>query len=240
MATTTTNWGLHKPAQSDHPNQSAADLGTDMDTIDARLATGQPRSGMSNITATRTLGILNHSGAPVAADGTFAVGDSVYDSTAQEWVCSVAGSPGTWLAVGSGKVLGSVRVAADFTMTTAATVEDIPTASVSFTYDGRPVRFVCTPVFASQNQSAVKLITLTVVRSSDNAIQGTTTLTTSATTEGKPIMLDTGPLTAWPSDSVAFVAGTSYTIKLRLLAGASSKASLSGSTTPYTLYVITA
>jgi hypothetical protein len=43
------------------------------------------------------------SGAPVS--GTFAVGDFVVDETGTVWVCTVAGSPGTWL--------GSLKVAAN-------------------------------------------------------------------------------------------------------------------------------
>lgn len=40
------------------------------------------------------------SGAPVS--GTFAVGDFVIDQSAAVWVCTVAGSPGTWAQAGSG------------------------------------------------------------------------------------------------------------------------------------------
>ncbi len=204
-------------------------------------ASGQPQVGMSNITATRMLGILNHTGAPVSADGTFSVGDVVLDSSAQEWVCSVAGSPGTWLAVGSGKVLTSVRITSSFTMTLAATEEDIPGSSISFVYDGRPVRFVMTPAITSQDQPAVKLITVKICRSSDNAVVATGSRNCTATIgEVQMMNLDSGPLTAWPSDSVAFVVGTTYTAKLRLLSGSSSKAQINGVSVPYQFYVITA
>lgn len=197
-------------------------------------------AGQSNLAPVRRLGILNHAGPPVAGDGTFAVSDSLFDSTAQEWVCSVAGNPGTWLAVGSGKVLASVSLAAQFTMAVDATVEDVTGASVTFTYDGRPVRFVLTPAYTGTDDAGAKVVTLTICRSSDNAIQrsslrATTSLTDTATQE-----MDTGPLTAWPSDSAAFVVGTAYTIKLRALCGASAKAIVYGQFTPYTLYVITA
>lgn len=39
------------------------------------------------------------SGKPVT--GTFSVGDYVVDETGHIWICSVAGSPGTWVEVGS-------------------------------------------------------------------------------------------------------------------------------------------
>ena len=43
---------------------------------------------------TRLAGALNVSGPPVS--GTFQVGDMVMDPSATLWVCTVAGSPGTW------------------------------------------------------------------------------------------------------------------------------------------------
>lgn len=215
-------------------------------SVDDRLLTflgqsSQVRAGINNVSPIKFLGILNHAGPPVAGDGTFLQYDSVFDNTGQEWVCFVAGTPGTWLAVGSGRILGSASSSSAFTMTTAATVEDVPTMSVTFTYDGRPVRFVLTPVVTVQDQAAIKLITLTICRSTDNAVQRTSMRnTTASATEIQPQSMDTGPLTAWPSDAVNFVVGTSYTIKLRLNSGASSKAQVQGNSTPYSLYVITA
>lgn len=141
----------------------------------------------------------------------------------------------------SGQALTSVRLSSQFTMTTAATVEDIPGSSLTFTYDGRPVRFVVTPMLTSQDQAAAKIVTLTVVRSSDNAEVQVAKRQSDATANSTvPIALDSGPLTAWPSDSVAFVVGTSYTVKLRLLSGSSSKASTNGATQAYQFYVVTA
>lgn len=239
MATSTTVWGMRKPATTDNVSVTT-DLNANWDIVDARLATGYPRSGMSNITATRVLGILNHTGAPVSADGTFAVGDVVLDSAAQEWVCSVAGSPGTWLAVGSGKILGSARISTTFTMTTAATPEDVPSLTCNFTYDGRPVAFVLTPALTSQDQAAAKLITIRIERTSDNAIQYSSVRQTDATANSVAQQaVNTGPLTAWPSDSAAFVVGTTYGVKVNLTSGSSSKASIGATTTPCTLYVVT-
>jgi hypothetical protein len=45
------------------------------------------------------------SGAPVA--GTFAVGDFVVDQTGKMWVCTVAGTPGTWVQVGAASGVSS-------------------------------------------------------------------------------------------------------------------------------------
>lgn len=203
----------------------------------APLTTNDPRA---NILPGRFLGVLNHTGAPVGADGTFAVGDFVFDSAGQEWLNTVAGSPGTWVAVGSGRVLASVALAAQFTMAVDATVEDVTGASVTFTYDGRPVRFVLTPVYSGTDDAGYKVITTTICRSSDNAIQVSHLRGATSSLDTDTVQMDSGPLTAWPSDSVAFVVGTAYTIKLRLLTGASAKAILYGQFTPYKFYVITA
>ncbi len=56
-------------------------------------------TGLTGATAaTRYVG-GTASGAPVA--GTFAVGDFVIDQTGKIWVCTVAGTPGTWVAAGA-------------------------------------------------------------------------------------------------------------------------------------------
>ena len=207
----------------------------------AVLLNAQPALA-SNLTAVTLLGALAHAGPPVAADGTFAAGDVVFDNTAQEWLCAVAGTPGIWLAVGSGKVLGSQRSTAVFTTSVAGATQDVPTMQVSFTYDGRPVRFVCTPVIASQNQVTTKLVTLSICRTTDSAVQANIIWQCPAAQANfaQPIAIDSGPLTAWPSDAVPFVVGTTYDIKLRLGAGSGAKASIVGASVPYQLYVITA
>lgn len=203
----------------------------------APVTVSDPRA---NILPIRVLGVLNHTGAPVAADGTFAVGDVVFDSGGQEWLNTVAGSPGTWVAVGSGKTLAQVSSSSQFTMTTDATVEDVPTMSNTFTYDGRPVVFKVTPVYTGTDDAGAKVITLTICRSSDNAIQRTALRNATSSADTDLMSLETDALTAWPSDGTPFVVGTAYTIKLRLLTGASAKAIIYGQFTPYTFKVVTA
>lgn len=51
--------------------------------------------------ATRYVGATT-SGAP--ASGTFAVGDFAIDQSGKIWVCTTAGSPGTWTQIGTGTV----------------------------------------------------------------------------------------------------------------------------------------
>lgn len=57
-------------------------------------------SGLTGATAASRYVGATASGAP--ASGTFAVGDFVIDRTAAIWVCTTAGSPGTWTKVGGG------------------------------------------------------------------------------------------------------------------------------------------
>jgi hypothetical protein len=56
-------------------------------------------TGLSGATAASRYVGATTSGAPTS--GTFAVGDFVVDQTGQVRVCTVAGSPGTWVAVGT-------------------------------------------------------------------------------------------------------------------------------------------
>jgi uncharacterized protein with putative carbohydrate binding module len=59
---------------------------------------GKPQGLTGAVQATNFVGATT-SGAPVS--GTFAVGDYIIDRTGKIWVCTVAGSPGTWVAVGA-------------------------------------------------------------------------------------------------------------------------------------------
>lgn len=57
-------------------------------------------SGLSGATnGGRFVGFNSSSGSPTT--GTFAVNDVIFDSTGTQWVCTVAGTPGTWIVVGS-------------------------------------------------------------------------------------------------------------------------------------------
>ena len=67
------------------------------------------------------------SGAPTA--GTFAVGDFVIDRTGKVWICTTAGSPGTWTQVSGGG--GSSTLAGDTDVTISS-----PAANQSLVYNG--------------------------------------------------------------------------------------------------------
>lgn len=140
---------------------------------------------------------------------------------------------------GSGVVLGSSALSAQMAMATAATAEDVPGATATFTFDGRPVFFETTPVLTGQDAAiGARLISLMIVRQSDSVIQRIFYREQETALAGmiQPHKCEMGPLVAWPSDSVPFVVGATYGIKLRISAGAGCKASTNGNTQPYSIY----
>jgi hypothetical protein len=62
-------------------------------------------SGLTGATAASRYAGATTSGAPTS--GSFGVGDFVIDETGQLWVCTAAGSPGTWIGVGSNLIWDS-------------------------------------------------------------------------------------------------------------------------------------
>lgn len=91
---------------------------------------GYPLALAGAVAATRYVGGTT-SGAP--ASGTFAVGDFVVTQDGSIYICTVAGSPGTWAAVsggGGGGELAYAEVTSDtnVTSTTAASPDTIITA----------------------------------------------------------------------------------------------------------------
>lgn len=72
--------------------------GTDFDT-DWVPVLGLPLGLTGAVAATRYVG-GTASGAP--ASGTFAIGDFIIDRSGSAWVCTVAGTPGTWVQLGAG------------------------------------------------------------------------------------------------------------------------------------------
>lgn len=90
---------------------------------------GYPLGLTGATSATRFVG-ATASGAP--ASGTFAVGDFAVSQAGVIYVCTVAGSPGTWVAVGGsvvGNELAYVEITAD--VTSASTSEASPTDVMS-------------------------------------------------------------------------------------------------------------
>ena len=101
-----------------------------------------PTGGLTGaVAATRYVGGTT-SGAPVS--GTFAVGDFVVDQTGKMYVCTVAGTPGTWVQVGSpttsvtmgGDVTGSSATSTVAKIQGTAVSATAPTTSQVLTYNG--------------------------------------------------------------------------------------------------------
>lgn len=65
-------------------------------------------SGLTGATAASRYVGATASGAP--ASGTFAVGDFVIDQTGKVWICTAAGTPGTWTNPGGGSALAFINV----------------------------------------------------------------------------------------------------------------------------------
>jgi len=75
-------------------------------------AQGLQASGVGQFTTPgRFLGVLSVQGPPTS--GTYQVGDWGYDSKLAQWVCSVAGTPGTWLYAGGGPYHAEVYLSAN-------------------------------------------------------------------------------------------------------------------------------
>lgn len=92
-------------------------------------------SGLGGATnGSRYVGATN-SGSP--ATGTYLVGDYIIDRTGDLWICTVAGTPGTWTRVGFNRLLANMSVASIDTRegTSSTTYTDLasvgPTVSVN-------------------------------------------------------------------------------------------------------------
>lgn len=176
---------------------------------------GNVESGLLPI---RFVGVAEHAGPPNAGDGAFLANDVAFDNIGQQFLCVADGTPGTWIAIGgSGKVLGSVRSSSQYNAASSGAT-DVPGVFTTFTYDGRPVWFGTTPTNTALNSPAAasKLINLIIARTTDGAVIGNAyrEQETAMTGQIQPHHVLAGPFTAWPSDGVPFVVGTTYGFKL--------------------------
>lgn len=132
-------------------------------------AIGQPQLGMSNITPARFLGVLNHTGPPVSADGAFQVGDHLLDSGGVTYYCYASGTPGSWKGPGrAGQVLARAASTAQFTMT-SSTDADITAMLISFTVPADRDAWVLARVPASISPTASAQITVKIT--DENGVQ---------------------------------------------------------------------
>lgn len=108
-------------------------------------------------------------GAPVS--GTFAVGDFVVDETGGFWVNTIAGSPGTWVFVGSGQELGyfsSTSTLSGLTSTAYAPVTGY-TKTITVPATGRPIYIDC---FATINVTTAVGVVLDITEDGTSVSAG--------------------------------------------------------------------
>ena len=107
-----------------------------------QVAGGYPLGLVGATAATRYVG-ATASGAP--GSGTFAVGDLDVDQSGALWVCTVAGSPGTWVKVGAAAAIGAASAngnnGGDFTMTSAS-FTDVTNATATIAAAAGDILFV--------------------------------------------------------------------------------------------------
>ena len=124
-------------------------------------------SGLTGATAASRYVGATTSGAP--ATGTFAKGDFVIDQTGIIWICTTAGSPGTWTAVQPNVELGYASITSAFT-TTSSSLVDVTGLSVTVTVGARPIEidFGCQYV----KQSATGMISAVTIMEGSTQLQG--------------------------------------------------------------------
>src|ERR1035437_557139 len=131
-----------------------ADHAIDAGTITAaELASGiigAPLALTGAVAATRYVG-GTASGAP--STGTFAVGDFVIDQIGKVWVCTSAGSPGTWAQVGVAPVYDSAHSDSSSGVTDAASNYDIPSLSIAAVPPG-PYFLICSILMSAKSGTA--------------------------------------------------------------------------------------
>lgn len=133
-----TDGTLAANSDSKIPSEKAVKTYVDAEATARAAALGMPLGLTGATQATRYVGATT-SGAP--ATGTFAIGDFVIDrANGYLWICTTAGSPGTWTRVGGGTELGYSEITtppSSLTGTTAIT--DISGVTTTVTVGSRPI-----------------------------------------------------------------------------------------------------
>ncbi len=135
-------------------------------------------SGPAALANSRFCGILSASGAPTA--GTWKLWDFGYDEAGGAFLCTVAGSPGTWIRIGP-KLLGKGLATTNQNITNAVSPgTDITGLSVTATPNGvGDVRVsVCMPA-VDMASAATRLVTTVIQK--DGAIVQSSGVTVSST-----------------------------------------------------------
>jgi hypothetical protein len=126
------------------------------------------------------------SGAP--SSGTYAVGQYVVDKTGEIWICTVAGTPGTWKAAGSGTELAYAY--GDAVDTTATSQVDVPGASITFTVGSRPVYVEASaPLVANDRAVTTSPKNLVAITDASNVEKGRNLTWSEAVSHGFPVFI---------------------------------------------------
>jgi protein involved in polysaccharide export with SLBB domain len=176
-------------------------------------------SGMTGATAASRYVGATASGAP--ASGTFAVGDFVVDQSGKAWVCTVAGTPGTWTQLAG----GSSTLAADTDVSLSSLV-----GGQVLGYSGALSKWVNQPVAGVAATTSSAQLGANVSISSANTFYdgpsvtlapGTWQLNATVTLTAAAVLNATAKLwdgsTAYASSEEA-AAGTNYCVSLSLSA----------------------
>ena len=106
-------------------------------------------SGLTGATAASRYVGATTSGAPVS--GTFAVGDFVIDQTGKVWVCTVAGTPGTWVQIGGAS--GALTLISSQVL--AAAASSVTFSSIPGTYNHLKLVILARSTAAANNDAAM-------------------------------------------------------------------------------------
>ncbi len=144
------------------------------------------------------------SGAP--ASGTFAVGDVVVARDGHVFVCTSAGTPGTWVDVGAGAGVSSINKTGSTALTGAVTLTG--GTNVTLTQSGQDISIAATGTGGTQGtEIGYDQITSNVSVTSTSESSGTTIITCSAYTfDGAAVIAEFfSPQVILPQATAAFV-----------------------------------
>ena len=109
-------------------------------------------TGLPGATAASRYAGATASGAP--ATGTFAVGDYVVDQTGAMYICTVAGTPGTWVLTKASNITGTLAVANGGLNATTTAVGSIPVGSSTTAYTPLAISATSGAVLTSSGTTA--------------------------------------------------------------------------------------
>lgn len=186
--------------------------------VSGTLFAASGNTGAAN--ATRLMGATT-SGAPTT--GTFSLGDIVVDQSGNIWVCTSAGTPGTWLPVGGAQNLGAVPISTVTNGTaTVGTTDTIDSVLGNYQFtaiSGRRYRVVMTGLMG--NGSVAADVFAIRVRDSGSASTPTTSSTAVLDTAWTPTTTGSPGRQLIPMEDT-FIAGSSGTHTLAFFAQRSS------------------